>query len=523
MTTRNLIAEIPLGELGLWGTSNLSQFPLGSLVRAENITYESGTVRKAPGSKKVNGAVISGTPTVISGIEYRPDPGTAKTVIATSGGKLYKSDNSDNFTIGLKTGLSSDNFVDFVQAGGESATQSKKLFCFSGGSPVQVLSGDGTSTTDIASPPVDWAGANQPSFGVLHDDRLFGGGNENDPHRLYYSSVTDHEDFLSGGTIAIFPGDGGKLIRAFSFNNSIVCFKHPRGVYIVDTTSPTIADWRVYKLNDQLGLAGPKASILVNDDLLYVTTGGELRTLRTTDTFSNFGSDSLTETSQLREFIRDNINFQSMNDWVLGYNVESKEVYWFHASSSSGSNDAALVMDITRAPFRFYTMDRDNVHSAWPNDRKARTRMFVGEDDGFVRVMDTEARNKDGNAYRGLLQTPLYDLSNVNQALATRRKSGKFLELEVDSKGVWDIQARILWDGLFTDTVTFTAGSSSSALGSIVIGESFLGGQQLMNVKRRITGGGRRFGVQFYNENVDQDFSISRVFIHFTVEDERII
>jgi len=49
-----------------------------------------------------------------------------------------------------------------------------------------------------------------------------------------------------------------------------------------------------------------------------------------------------------------------------------------------------------------------------------------------------------------------------------------------------------------------------------------LAGDQVLNKKRRITGGGRRISLQGRNSGDGQDFSVSKFYLHFRVSDERL-
>ena len=252
------IAELPMGLDGLNGTKNISTVPITALIKANNVTFENGTIQKEGGTTKYNSTAISGTPTIEAGVDWNHNGITQRMVVVTGAGDILKDSGNGTFPVTLKSGLTMTDVIPTFSAGGkEVAANNRKLITFTGINAAQVLSADGATTSDLTTPPADWTGTNQPTFGILHEGRLWGGGNGNDPHRLYYSDTGNHENMTGGvsGSISIYPGEGEKLVGAISYRGAIVAFKYPIGIYVVDTSSVTVADWKVNRISGSLGCA----------------------------------------------------------------------------------------------------------------------------------------------------------------------------------------------------------------------------------------------------------------------------
>jgi len=521
------IAQLPLGVDGLTGTKNMTQVRPSQLLVADSITFEDGTLRKIGGASKYNSTALTGAPSVIAGHDWFPTAGTQRMVIVTSDGKIYKDSGGKDFATTLKTGLTVSSVVPiFVEGGAEVAANNRKLFIFTEKNVVQVLSADGATTSDITTPPADWSGANQPIFGLNHEDRIWGGGNANDPHRLYYSIVADHEDFAGSGsgTIAIFPGEGERLIGAISFKGLIVCWKFPVGVYYVDTTDPTIANWKVRRLNRRIGGVSPRGAIAIDNDLLFIDIGGNLHLISTVTEFGNLGSINLSQRGDMGPFVRENVALDQLEKCQAVYYVAKRQVMFAVAGAGSTTNTRMLVVDFNRLDLpRFHFDTRDTTESLWlRQDGDNVERPVSGDDAGFVRTMDEETASKDGAGYVGQFQSPHLDFSDLDPVLGTVRKKGHFLELVVEPKGNWNLNVTTVWDGEDAETITFNMGSTGADLGSFVLGTDKLGGDQILNKKRRITGSGRRFSIIGKNNGAAQDFSVSRFYLHFTPMDERL-
>src|SRR3989304_1600307 len=414
------IIELPVGSDGLTGTKNLSQAKPQQLLQATNLTYENGTLQKEGGTVLYSsGAIISTGTSIIAGVDWNPSEGVQRQIIVAGTGRVLRDTGGGTFPTVMVSGL---NFTDtvpvFVEGGAEAQGNPRLLFLISEKNAIRTCSGDSTTMKVLASGAADWTGSDQPVSGMIHEGRLWACKD----HRWYYSKTTDHRSFVSGdaGQLNVYPGEGEELVGGISFKGVIVTWKKPLGLYVIDTSSTTIANWRVTRLTAAIG---------------------------------------------------------------------------------STVNDRRLVVDFNRLDIpRFSISDRDRPQSMWMRkDSNNIPRPMLGSDRGTVYRLDEETRSNAGTAYNGQFQTPHTDLSFADQSLGTKRKMGDFLELVVEPKGNWNLSVDILWDGQITETVQFNMGESGSSLGSFVLDTDVLAGDQVLNKKRRITGGGRRISSGFRN------------------------
>jgi len=146
---------------------------------------------------------------------------------------------------------------------------------------VQVLSGTGVTTSDISAPPADWTGTSQPIAGVVHNGRLWGWGNLNDPHRIYGSLTSDHEDFTTDSlTMSVFPGVGQKLVAGVTTQGRLFLWKFPRGLFWLDDADITVSNWLLRQKSIALGAAdSPYAVLPIDDDVLWLSAEGRFHVL----------------------------------------------------------------------------------------------------------------------------------------------------------------------------------------------------------------------------------------------------
>lgn len=209
---RGIAIELPVADGGYNANQNVSRIKPGELIQADNVTYQFGNLQKEGGSNLYTPSPLAGAPTIWGGWDFWPAGSTQRSVI-WAGTTILKDSGAGSYSTSLATGLNQATQPPvFVEGGKEQAANNKKLFIFTGNNKVQVLSGDGTSTTNIAGPAVDW-NSGQPSCGCLHDNRLWASGGSSDPFRLYYSRFGNHEDFIGSWNITGAANNGSGAIR----------------------------------------------------------------------------------------------------------------------------------------------------------------------------------------------------------------------------------------------------------------------------------------------------------------------
>lgn len=181
-----------------------------------------------------------------------------------------------------------------------------------------------------------------------------------------------------------------------------------------------------------------------------------------------------------------------------------------------------MVIDLNAQNPRFRFSDRDVNHTLWlRKDTDNVPKLLMGSSGGFVYKLDQTTTNKDSLGYNSTFQSAHIDFSHIDPVLATKEKNGQFLELVVEPTGNWNLAVDIYWDNKYTQTVYFNMGTTGAALGTFVLGTDSLGGDAVLNRKRRIIGGGRRFSIACSNNGANESFSVARFYIHFLVGDER--
>lgn len=396
-------------------------------------------------------------------------------ITATSGGNLFK-EKPLTLTTGnidavlLKSGLSqSARPGRFVAAGKEAAALDRKLFYMNGVDPVQVLSGDGTSTTAIATPPLDWdTVANegeQPINGVVHQNRLVLFGNLNDPHRAYFSDPDDHEDFTSVESFDIrFRSDiGDRLFGAVSFQGILFFCKYPRGVFYLDDTSLTATEWVIRPKSESIGCAPtPYAMLSIDDDVLILDPNAHFHLLSAVDAFGGARASDVTLRLGLSKWTRDNVNLKLLSRAVSYWYPQKKLAVFYVPGTGDEENTLAIKFDFSGRerdlPVKVSFSRRDTaggVAVRRATDGGPET-PIIGEG-AFVYLADQEARNKNGLGYTMSYRLPNTDLAHVDGSLRAKKKRPEHLELIMEPVEEGTLTVDVLVDGVIKQTLTYDA------------------------------------------------------------------
>lgn len=527
MAYTGLVVSIPVAQSGFTGSKNPTQIGPAHLTVANGVDLNGGLIQKEGGAEKLNSSALGAPSAIRAGVNWAPSPGVHHTIVFASNGSVYRDTGSGAFGTTLASSLTdaTDPPPQFVAGGGETVGASLHMFMFSGTNQVKEVTGAGATMQSIANPASDWA-SSFPTFGCNHSMRLWGGGNENDPHRLYYSNLADHEDFTGGdsGSLAIFPGEGERLVAAISYRGVLVAFKHPVGIYVVDTRDPVPANWIVQKLTGSVGALNGSSVVQIDSDVLFLDSTGQVNSLGAANIIGDMTSSDIGRPNEIGPYIREVVNLSYLVRAVgIWYPIRHQAWFLFPEGSATTPN-LRMVIDFSRPDLgpRFLWSRRDEAGALWtaPDDSGI-LRPFNGDNDGFTWRLDTEERNKDGAAFDMYFETASTDLSFADPMLKTKAKTGQFLEIISEPTGDWNMTVEVYWDDVQTDVVQFSAGFGSSYLGAFELGLSVLASTSVRHERKRISGSGRRLRLVVYNRNVDQNVKLSDFILSFVVQDER--
>lgn len=518
MAYSGVSVRIPLGDYGLLTDSNPSSLPYGALIEAKNVILNNGLVQKAPGTYLYNADnQLDGA--VCALFDWFPTPFQQRLIALTDNGSIYRDNGNRTFGSGtaITTGLSDVNpRAQFISGGNETAGRSKKLFLVSDGkNQIKVLSGDGTSFSDITLPAADWTSTNYPRCGIVHRNRLwfFAG------QRAYASTTGDHEDFQASSilTQSVFPGEGNDLIGAFVFKGRLFAFKEGEFVYYLDDSSTDSDLWFWRKLASNFGLASPNAIVNALDDMLVGNAGGTVTSYRAAETLGEVESADVFRNTGMERYLRRTTHPKGVDVMHALYDEELKQVYFTYRSTYSTTNDMLINLDLNRpGPRVTYIQKGSPTCLAIRKGTNSINQPIYGSSDGYVHVMNYEDRLEGDTAYEGAFQTAFTDFKEVEPTLAAQQKQFDFVWVEFVPEANTTLNLDVYIDGKFIETVTTKLSLySDQQLGNFTLDNQRLKQYTTVSNPIPIHGMGRRISFRVYNAGSNESFQVASLTVGF--------
>lgn len=517
---RGQTITIPLGQMGLITDLPASEVPMGALIRAMNVSYETGTVTKAPGAIKYNTTVLPAG--IVALFDWWPNNVTQRLIAACSNGSIYR-DIGDRIFGGataIATGLGSlTPKCRFVAGGAETISRDKKLFFFSGISQLKVLSGDGTSFSSVSSPATDWTTPNFPSIGIVHRGRLWAFLRD----RYYASDTANHENFTSNVlTGGIYPGEGGDVVGAFVFKGRMFSFKEGGFVYYLDDSDTDSDNWVWRKLASNFGLASSSGIIEIGNDMIAVNESGSPISYQAVNAFGDIESGDILRVLQIEDYFRNTISTSGFDVIHAVYYEAKKQAFFTYRTGYRTTNNTLLHLDYNKQNIRaaLWTKDQADCLALRRGQDKV-LRPIYGSSDGYVYLMDREDRLTAATSYTGEFKTGHMDFRSLGEGMAEKNKLFDFLAIEFVPQGSWDLEVDVYIDGTFMETINFLMDVRDDGLGTFTLDTDPLGREETQTIRKPLHGSGRRISFHCKQSGSNQNFSIASLTVGFRPSDEK--
>jgi len=514
------VAVIHLGKMGLLTDMPSGEIPTGALIRANNVSYETGLVTKAPGSLRYNTQILPAG--IVALFDWWPNTVTQRLIAACSNGSIYRDIGDRVFSdaTAIATGLGTLTPKSlFVEGGQETLARDKKLFFYSGTAQLKVLTADGSTFSSVSAPASDWTTPNYPSFGFMHRNRLWSFLRQ----RAYASDTGDHENNTSNNlTMSIFPGEGGDLIGGHVFKGRAFVFKDGGFVYYLDDEDPDSDNWVWRKLASNFGLASPHGIIEVDNDMIAMNESGSPTSYNTVNALGDIESGDLLRLLKIEDYVRNSTSFVGLDVMHALYYEAKKMAFFTYRTSYRTTNDTMLVVDFNNPNPRAAFWPKDQVDClAHRRDSVRIKRPIYGAADGYVYLMDKEDRLVGTTAYNGEFKIGHTDFRYMDDKLASKNKLFDFLDIEFSPCGAWNLAVDVYIDGTFSETINYLMDVRDDGLDTFTLDTDALGREETQTIRKPLHGSGRRISFHCQQSGSNQNFSIASFSIGFRVSAEQ--
>jgi hypothetical protein len=521
MAYSGMTASIPLGEFGLLTDQPPSQVPRGAMIKANDVSFETGLVTKARGSARYNTQVLPAG--IVALHDWWPDVVSQRLIALCSNGSIYRDigDRVFSSASAIASGLLNVTAKSmFVEGGVETALRSKKLFLFTGTNQLKVLEGDGSSFADVDLPAADWSSPNYPTFGFTHRNRLWAFMK----NRAYASETSDHENFTGGTilTMSVYPGEGGDLIGGTVFKGRAFVFKQGGFVYFLDDTDVDSDNWAWRKVANNFGLASPHALIEIGNDMVGVNEAGSPTSYSAVEQLGEIESADLLRLLQIEEHFRNNSSLSGLEVLHAIYYEAKKQAFFTWRNSYRTTNNMLLHIDYNKGTPRPAIWLKDQADClALRKDNNKVQRPIYGSSDGYVYLMDQEDRLVGSSAFTGEFKTGHMDFRWLDDRLGQKNKLFDFLEVEFIPQGTWNLEVDVYIDGNFMETINFSMDVRDDGLDSFTLDTDALGREESQTIRKPLHGSGRRISFHCKQSGSNQNFAIASLTVGFRASDEK--
>lgn len=538
---------IPFGQAGLVTDGAQSNIPSNALIRANNVTFYDSVIQKDYGSRIWNSTPLPDS--VVRGFEMFVDSGSQQQRVFAlcADGQIYKLNNYFTQTkvtpssISDPASLNTDGYNCMVAGGNEVPGNPKKLFIFDGHNTPQVVTADGVTRRNMTKPAADWTGTNQPIAGMVYRGRMLAWGCPNNPHFLYMSNVSDHEDFTTSLAINIFnvyPGEGDLIVCAQAFRGTLFLFKYPIGLYYLVDMDPSAANWYIAKHSDDFGACSPQSCAITNDNMIVANNYGSLTSMTAALVYGDLLNKDVFYQLYNYRFAQQEVRPDIIKSRSLIYYAAKRQLMSSFQSNIGNKPDRISVLDFrdqSTSPKSSWTnKDQPNCLFTIRDNTKV-ARPFYGASDGNIYQMDSEDRwvgsasdTTKQSAYLFEAQTPhmdfgqgnIYSPGTGNATLAAMNKLYDFLEIEYEPTGDWDVQIDVFVDGRLIGTYSCNL-SARSTLGEMPLNASPIDGRAGFFRRFPLNGTGRVISLRFYNNGLGQNVRLARAIFYYRLSENQ--
>ena len=535
MSYAGKIGHISLGQIGLLTDLPPGDVPRGALILANNVSFETGAITKAPGSIKYNtNALPAG---IVAVHDYWPDIVTQRLIALCSNGSVYRDEGDRVFSANVpivEDLMAVTPQAQFIEGGQETALRDKKLFLYTGTNQIMVLPGDGIAFAAMSQPAVDWTTPDFPRFGFIHRNRHWAFMKQ----RAYASTTSDHEDFVSSGilTQSIYPGEGGDLIGGWVFKGRPFVVKEGGYVYYLDDSDVDSDNWNWKKLASNFGLASPHSVFETTNDLLALNESGALISYTAVNTYGGIDSADIYKILQVADYVRKNTSLNGVSMTHTIYYEDKKQIFITGRSGYFNNNNLLIHIDLNKQQPRVAFWDKDAPDClSFRKDINKIKRPIYGAADGFVYIMDRENRLVGASAYTGEFKTGHYDFRDLDETLAHKNKLFDFLAVEFVPQGNWNLNVDVYIDGKYSETIYFNMDVRDDGLDNFTLGSGAGGGittpdggdgdplgrEEAQTIQKPLHGSGRRISFHCRQSGSNQNFSVASLTVGFRVSAEQ--
>lgn len=489
---------MPLIDTGLRDDRNIELLPpTALLIPSKNMNYHEGGLSKRGGSS-VN---LPGLGNSGQGIFQFQRP-AQRTLIFAAGGKVYQT----NYSNVLKSGMSTQNFVSFVQT-------SKYVFWADGQTNPQYWDGVAPTSTDVTA-AVSWAG-NMPIQMVVHTRAGSGAGDRLwavTPDGLWYSKLNTPTDFLNGDAGFIPIDSIGGIVAAYDLGGQLFAFSRTQ-TFLISDTDPTLTNWGYTNALWEGGVASWRLIVKAYNNLFLMAEDGLVYSLEGVLTTGAYNAAPLNRPAFIDKFIRDNVNLGNIQNFHVSYDRKLRALKYFMQEGGSVNNIALTYFIDKRPTSAWIVHDNETFPSGYNATCSCEVRVSPGNYQiwtmdamGAIWMLEQATRDDNSNPYAVHLKTKPQDME-----VPRDNKHFMAISFRGQASGTVNFLVHTWVEGVRQQDETFSLNGNGAAFDGAFFDADTFTGDTIVTAPLMLGYYGRDLQFELINSVAGQDFFLSEI------------
>lgn len=492
--------RIPLIDTGLRDDRNQELLPATALIiPSKNMNYHENGLSKRGGSE----ITIAGNGHSGQGMFQFQTP-TQRTLMLANNGNVYQT----NYSNSLTSGLSTQNFVSFVQT-------ANKAFFADGQTAPQYWDGVSPTSTPVTT-PTSWTG-NMPFQMVNHTRAGSGSGDRLwavTPDSLWASGLGTPTDFGDVNVIQIPIDSIGGLVGAYDLGGQLFAFSRTQTFLIIDD-NPDTSLWGYTNALWEGGVASWRLIAKADNNLFLMAEDGLQYSLQGIIATGSYASAAINRPAFVDKFIRDNVNLQNIQNFHVEYDRKLRALKWFMQEGGS-INNIALTYFIDKQPQSAWIVHDNELFSSGYNATcgcevrvtPGNYQIWTMDGTGDVWTLEQTSRDDNANPYPVHIKVKPEDLDmpvNLKHLMA--------LKIRGQASGQVNFLFHVWIEGARQQDATLTINGTGAMFDSAHFDVDTFSGDTITSAPVQLGYYGRDIQFELIESEVGTDFFLSEIII----------
>ena len=478
-------------------------YPTALVDGTRNVNYHEGGIGKRGGTSTLLSTIVATNPAGRGIVNFRLQNGTTYIVFATSDGKVYHT----NYSNEIATGMSTSNYFNF-------STFNNELYICDGATVPKYWTGGGTVSSVTSA--TSWTTNGYPFQMIPHargsnarqwaitKDSVWASKN-NDGHNFSDAEVKQIPVYTDGG-----------LVGGIDFGGTLIVFSKTKA-YIIDDTDINPDNWGYSESIWEGGASSWRLITQAGNNVYVWTDEGLVYTIAGVQATGDYVASSVTRPAYIDRWIRENVIRANVQNFHVVYDRTLRCLNYFIQVGGS-TNNTNLKYFIDRTPDNAWVVhDNQSYDSGFKAAASCEVLVSVGlykiytqNYVGQIWKHEQTTFSDNSNGYKASVKFKPFDFENLEM-----NKHFRSASLRVKSASNAGLTIRPYIDGTRKRDIEIDLVGSGSVFDTAIFDTSVFATDGL--VTDPFTLGYYGFDIQFeiFNETSGEDFFLSLLIVNF--------